>query len=54
MGRHIKGTLMGIVLWLGMGGKPITSLLEDVLKGHCSPEVLEAPAQTHPQDCCLL
>ena len=42
MGRHIKGTLMDIVLWLWMGGKPITGLLEDVLKGHCSPEGREA------------
>ena len=61
MGRHIKGTLMDIVLWLWMGGKPITGLLEDVLKGHCSPEGREAcpwrgapPPKPHPQDCCLL
>ena len=54
MGRHIKGTLMDIVLWLCTGGKPITGLLEVVLKGHCSPEVLEAHPRTHPQDCCLL
>ena len=43
MGRHIKGTLMDMVLWLWTGGKPITGLLEDVLKGHCSPEGGEAP-----------
>ena len=43
MGRHIKGTLMDIVLWLWTGGKPITGLLEDVLKGHCSAEGGEAP-----------
>ena len=54
MGRHIKGTLMDMVLWLWTGGKPITGLLEDVLKGHCSPEGGEAPPKPHPQDCCLL